>query len=111
MNTTDPFDNVPIIHRYTRTEAMEDGVLIDLTDWAKETGFTIPVGCTASVWKGCVVHPEGTREFGQSETWGRGRHPWVFGLTKCVGGGAYGRGRSAGDRAQIKWEALVETSV
>lgn len=56
--------------RYTRVQALEDGVLVDLTEWAKELGFVLPVACTAAVWQGYIVPPPGTRELGQSE---RGR--------------------------------------
>ena len=65
-----PFDNAPVIHRYTRAQAIEDGMLIDLTAWAKETGFKIPVACTSAVWDQYVVPPSATVELGQSE---RGR--------------------------------------
>lgn len=61
----------PVIYRYTRAQAIEDGVLVDLTPWARETGFTIPVACTAAVWNQYVTPPEGTEELGQSER-GRG---------------------------------------
>ncbi len=67
----DPFEGAPIIYSYTRKQAIEDGVLIDLSEWARETGFTIPVACTAAVWNQFVVPPEGTKELGQSER-GRG---------------------------------------
>lgn len=70
MNAENPFEDAPVIYRYTRAQAIEDGVLVDLTEWARETGFTIPVACTAAVWHRYVVPPEGTQEFGQSE---RGR--------------------------------------
>ncbi len=70
MNTRNPFEDAPVIHRYTREQAIEDGVLVDLTQWAKETGFTIPVACTATVWNQYIVPPRSTRECGQSE---RGR--------------------------------------
>ena len=70
MNTSTPFDDAPIIFSYTRAQAIEDGVLIDLSEWARETGSRIPVACTAAVWNGYVVPPNGTRELGQSE---RGR--------------------------------------
>jgi hypothetical protein len=66
-----PFADAPVIFSYTRAQAIEDGVLVDLTDWAKETGFRIPVACTSTVWHQYVVPPEGTRAFGQSER-GRG---------------------------------------
>ena len=69
-HTNNPFDDAPIIHSYTRAQAIEDGVLVDLTEWARETGFHIPVACTAAVWRQYVTPPKGTRELGQSE---RGR--------------------------------------
>jgi hypothetical protein len=66
-----PFADAPVIFSYTRKQAIEDGVLIDLTEWAKETGFRIPVACTSAVWHDYIVPPAGTRELGQSER-GRG---------------------------------------
>jgi len=38
------------IYTYTRAQAIEDGVLTDMTDWAREVGFVCPVAVTASVW-------------------------------------------------------------
>ena len=35
---------------YTRLQAIEDGVLIDVTETATEAGFRYPVAVTASVW-------------------------------------------------------------
>ena len=35
---------------YTREMAINDGVLVDITDTAKEAGFSIPVAVTNSVW-------------------------------------------------------------
>ena len=70
MNTRNPFEDAPVIYSYTRKQAIEDGVLVDLTEWSKETGFTIPVACTSAVWNQYIVPPEGTKELGQSE---RGR--------------------------------------
>lgn len=65
-----PFDGAPVIYSYTRAQAIEDGVLVDLTAWAQETGFKIPVACTSEVWHRYIVPPPRTKEFGQSE---RGR--------------------------------------
>lgn len=65
-----PFADAPVIFSYTRAQAIEDGVLVDLTEWAKETGFRIPVACTAEVWHRYITPPTSTRELGQSE---RGR--------------------------------------
>lgn len=39
---------------YSRQQAIEDGVLVDLTEWAGPQGmmggFTVPVAVTASIW-------------------------------------------------------------
>lgn len=70
MNNDNPFEDAPVIFSYTRAQAIEDGVLVDLTEWAKETGFRVPVACTSAVWHGYVVPPRGTEALGQSE---RGR--------------------------------------
>lgn len=61
-----PFDDAPIIYQYTRAQALDDGVLVDLTDWARETGFRIPVACTHAVWHDYVQPPDGTEAVGQS---------------------------------------------
>jgi hypothetical protein len=65
-----PFEDAPVIFQYSRAQAIEDGVLIDMTEWAKELGFKVPVACTAAVWNGYLVPTDRTREIGQSE---RGR--------------------------------------
>jgi hypothetical protein len=71
MKEKNPFEDAPVIFSYTRAQAIEDGVLVDLTEWAAETGFKIPVACTSTVWHGSIVPPDGTTELGQSER-GRG---------------------------------------
>lgn len=48
----------PIISSYTREEALDDGVLVDLTqtdEWP-EAGFKIPGACTIAVW--ALINPE-----------------------------------------------------
>lgn len=47
------------IYSYTRAQAIDDGELVDLTAWAKETGFTIPVACTRGVWASCIEWLDG----------------------------------------------------
>ncbi len=39
-----------IIHTYTRAQAIEDGVLVDVTATAREAGFRVPVAVTAALW-------------------------------------------------------------
>ncbi len=43
-----------VIHSYSRAEAIEDGVLIDVSETGKEAGFKIPVAVTDSVWKNYI---------------------------------------------------------
>lgn len=45
---------LPIIHSYTRADAIADGVLIDVTNEAREAGFKVSVALTAEVWNDCV---------------------------------------------------------
>ena len=44
-----------IISTYTRAQAIEDGVLIDISLTAKEAGFEWPVAITAGAWADCVA--------------------------------------------------------
>lgn len=44
---------------YARLEAIADGVLIDVTDLAKEVGFKISVAMTSAAWADCVTVPAG----------------------------------------------------
>jgi len=38
----DPFDDFTVISRYTRQQALEDGVLVDVSAQARETGILLP---------------------------------------------------------------------
>ena len=88
MNADNPFENMPVIHRYTRAQAIDDGVLVDLSGWARETGFVIPVACTVAVWNQFVEPPPGTQQLGQSE---RGRaHDLLFMLHTAIRAGQGG---------------------
>ena len=55
-----------LVHSYTRKQAIEDGVLIDITDTSKEAGFIIPVAITVSIWNELIVPTEDVIKFGQS---------------------------------------------
>lgn len=46
------------IHTYGRSEAIEDGILVDVTDTAREAGFAIPVALTVGAWEDCVAWSE-----------------------------------------------------
>ena len=45
----------PVIATYTRTEAIEEGVLVDAGTMAKEAGFKWPVTLTSAAWSDCVA--------------------------------------------------------
>jgi hypothetical protein len=63
-DNTDIFGEV--IYAYTRQQAIEDGVLIDVSPLAKEAGFKCPVALTAAAWAEAVEIPPGVE--GQDET-------------------------------------------
>ena len=44
-----------VIYSYTRKQAIEDGVLVDVSSMAKEAGFKFPVALTSAVYEDCVV--------------------------------------------------------
>lgn len=46
------------IHRYSRAQAIADGLLVDVTELAREAGFRVPVALTAAVWADCVAWGE-----------------------------------------------------
>lgn len=55
-----------IIHKYTREQAIADGVLIDVSEMAKEAGFKVPVAITSGVHE--IITPSAEEErMGQSE--------------------------------------------
>ena len=53
----------PVVHAYTRAQAIEDGILVDVSETAREAGFRIPVAVTRTVWNRIVALPEGYRGF------------------------------------------------
>jgi len=53
----DFFRDADVIDSYTRKEAIDDGVLIDVSQLAKECGFKYPVALTSRVWGEVVVPP------------------------------------------------------
>ena len=45
------------IYRYSRAQAVEDGVLVDVSKIAREAGITFPVAVTCAVWEQCIAVP------------------------------------------------------
>jgi hypothetical protein len=60
------------IHVYTRAQALADGQLVDVTETAREAGFTWPVAMTQAAWHDLVHWDEETEKrkgfTGQSES-------------------------------------------
>jgi len=46
------------ISTYTRKQAIEDGVLVDISEMAAEAGFNCPVAITRAAWADCVEWTE-----------------------------------------------------
>lgn len=55
-----------IVYSYTRKQAIEDGVLIDVTETAKEAGFVIPVAVTNGLYSEYLEPSQSLKERGQS---------------------------------------------
>ena len=56
---TNPFRNSDVIEAYSRKQAIEDGVLIDVSDIAREAGFRYPVAVTRALWEDIASIPHG----------------------------------------------------
>jgi hypothetical protein len=62
------FDWGPIIHSYTRADALRDGELVALPEAiCREAGLMVPVAVTRRVWEECIHWPEDERGM-QDET-------------------------------------------
>ena len=45
-----PAEPMEVIYAYTRAQALADGVLVDVSQTAREAGFRYPVALTSAVW-------------------------------------------------------------
>ena len=68
--TEGPWAGFEVISTYTRAQAIEDGVLVDVTETAKEAGFKFPVAVTSELWGSYIEPTEADRKLGQ-DTIGR----------------------------------------
>ena len=48
------FENAEIVSSYTADEAIDDGILVDVSEMAREAGFVWPVRITQSVHELCT---------------------------------------------------------
>ena len=60
------FEDTDIIYSYTRKQAIEDGVLVDVSEIAKEAGFKWSVAITSALWNEYIV--PASELAGQSDT-------------------------------------------
>ena len=52
-------EDVDVIHSYSRAQAIEDGVLVDVSKTATELGIVFPTALTSSAWVDAVAMPPG----------------------------------------------------
>ena len=57
-----------LIYSYSRAEAIADGVLVDVTEQAKATGFKLPTVVTDNLYHHYIEPPAGLAGEGQSVT-------------------------------------------
>ncbi len=78
MNSKNVFNETDLIYSYTREQAIEDGVLVDVTSMAKEAGIKFHVAVTREVWGGYIVPDERSKPYGQSESGRLWDILWMF---------------------------------
>lgn len=82
------FSEADIIHSYSRVQAFEDGILVDVSVTAKEAGFKYPVAVTRKVWDEVITPDNAARFEGQSEAGRLWDLLWMCYLAALGGGGA-----------------------
>jgi len=70
------FDDAEILSRYTRTQAIEDGILVDMTtepfgSLAREAGLKWPIAMTATAFHQCVAVDGGAKRHAGQDVKGR----------------------------------------
>ena len=58
---TNFWEGAEIIDAYSRAQAIEEGVLVDVSSVAREAGIRFPVAMTRTVWSKYVEVPEGVK--------------------------------------------------
>jgi len=96
-DTTDP----KLISSYLRSDALADGVLVDVTETAREAGFLLPVALTRAAWDLCMALSPAAERAGNDE---RGRLWDVLWMLRS----AIGRSRGS-DGSEIRVELLCVT--
>ena len=60
------FEDWPVVSVYSRSDALKDGVLIDVSEQARECGFKFPVAITRTVWSNWIEASSELQEYGQT---------------------------------------------
>lgn len=63
IETDNFWDDAEVISRYTRADALRDGVLVDITATAREAGFRFPVAMTCGLHAEAVAWNEDNRAY------------------------------------------------
>jgi hypothetical protein len=92
-----------VISTYSRAQAIEDGVLVDVTPTAKEAGIALPTVVTSHVWAECVEVPPSL--VGQQDEQGR---LWDVVYMASMALRAAVRGGAKGDR--LAYQLNVQTA-
>jgi hypothetical protein len=87
----------PPIASYARAQALEDGVLVDVTETAREAGIKFPVALTAAAWADCVEWTDEDAERTGAYQDQSGRLWDVVWMTRC----AIVRGRGASNMVVV----------
>jgi hypothetical protein len=93
----DLFDDGCLISVYTRAQAIEDGVLVDVSEMGRESGIVAPVALTRTVWDGYVVPDAESKALGQDEN---GRLWDILWMMRCA------IKREAGVSSEMLFEVL-----
>ncbi len=72
-----------VVYTYTRAQAIADGVLVDVTELARDAGFRHPVAMTSAAWSDCVAwtREDSDRQVHQDQT---GRLWDVLWMASCA---------------------------
>lgn len=87
-----------VISLYTREQGIADGVLVDVSEVAREAGFKWPVALTQALWADIVGIPP---EFAHEDTAGR--------LWDVLWMAYIAVQRSRGQRSHIEYELVLHT--
>ena len=66
MPNKNPFSDMDIVYSYSRAQAIADGVLHDVSETAKQTGFKLPVAVTDTIFQKFLLPSPELVEYGQS---------------------------------------------